>query len=304
MSWSLLIPFAAYAGLGLASLLVWWAIYDVVLTPGLPVREAIFGRKPNPAVALDIVGGLLALGILNYQIITSPALGSFALDLEATALTLLGTILLLGGLRLGLGGFLRLWFRSKKDAQGDIITINNELFKQRNLATGLFSTSLYLILVAGLVEEDLLNLDGYRIEATFNMVGVWVLGVVVVVLHSLLYLGLGSRNHILHECFHDNNPAAATSLLGLVGGMLLLTNAMLFGLEEGQHLFNSWELWVFLLVSLVAVLVARSVLQLLLFIFLGVNLRKELVIRDNAAWGIVDGGLIFVLFLLLFAVAV
>ncbi len=304
MVWSDLIPVAAYGGLGVVSLLVWWAIYDWVLTPGLPVLEAVFGRRPNAAVALDMSGGFLALGILNYAVIASPPLAGFWIDLEATALTLLGTIVLLGVLRLGFGGFLRVWFRNARDAQNDVITINNELFRQRNLATGLFSTGLYLILVAGLVEEDLLNIEGYRIEATFNMLGTWLLGAVVVLLHSLLYLGLGTRHHILHESFHDNNPAAPTSMLGLVGGMLVLNHQLLLFLEDGQHMFNTWELWAFLLAVLVVVVVLRAVLQLLLVALFGVNLREELVVKDNPAWGVLDGGLIFVLFLIMIAVAV
>lgn len=303
MDWTDFLTFAAYAGVALLSLLVWWVIYDLVLTPGLPIAGAVFGRQPNVAVALDILGGLLALGILNYSVINGPQLGSLLVDLEATGLTLLATIVLLGALRLGMGGFLRLWFRKSRDAQGDIVTFNNELFRQRNLATGLFSTALYLILVAGLVEEDLLDITGYQWEAALNMLGVWLLGGVVVLLHSWLYLGLGTRNHILHECFHDNNPAAATSMLGLVGGMLLLNNNLLEGLEQGEHMFNIWELWVFLLAALAAVMVVRWLLQLILLAFFGVNIRRELVIRDNPAWGILDGGLIFVLFLIFIAVA-
>jgi hypothetical protein len=304
MMWSDFIPFAAYGALGVVSLLVWWAIYDFVLSPGFPVTEAVFGRRPNPAVALDICGGLLALGILNYAAIASPPLGDFWIDLEATALTLLGTIVLLGVLRLLIGGFLRVWFRKAKDAQGDFITINNELFRQRNLATGLFSTALYLILVAGLVEEDLLNIENYRIEATFNMLGTWLLGGAVVLLHSLLYLGLGTRHHILHESFHDNNPAAPTSMLGLVGGILLLNHRLLFALEEGQHMFNTWEVWALLLGALVVVVVLRGLLQLFLLAGFGVNLREELVVKDNPAWGVLDGGLIFVLFLIMIATLV
>ena len=302
MNWTDFVPFAAYGGLGILSLLVWWAIYEVVLTPGLPIMDALFGRRPNPAVALDVFGGLLALGILNYTIIAAPPLGSMWIDLEATALTLLGTILLLGLLRLAFGGFLRLWFGSKKDAQGDFVTINNELFRQRNLATGFFCTGLYLILVAGLVEEDLLNIEGYRVEATFNMLGTWLLGAAVVLLHSWLYLGLGGRHNILHESFHDNNPAAPISLLGLLAGMLLLNRVMLQTFEEGQHMFNTWELWAFLLAGLTAVMVLRAILQLLLVALFGINLKEELVVKDNPAWGVLDGGLIFVLLLILIAV--
>ncbi len=302
MNWTDFLTFAAYAALGLLSLVLWWVIYDLVITPGQPIMEAVFGRNPNLAVSLDILGGLLALGILNYSIIAGPELDSLVVDLEATALTLLGTIVLLALLRLGIGAFLRMWFRESRDAHGHIITINNELFRQRNLATGLFSTGCYLILVAGLVEEDLLNISEYRWEAMFNMLGVWVLGIVILFLHSWLFLGFGGRNHILHECFHDNNPAAAWSMLGLVGGMLLLNNVLLDTLESGQHMFNLWELWAFLLACLASVMVARLVLQLVLLGLSGINLRRELVDRDNPAWGVLDGGLIFVLFLILIAV--
>ena len=299
MEWMNLAILLAYGSLGIASLLVWWVIYDLVLTPGLPIREAIFGRRPNLAVALDLLGGFLALGLLVYSVLSSPSVGSLVEDLEATALTLLGTVVLLGVLRLGIGAFLRLWFRELRDAQGDIITINNELFRQHNLATGLFSTGLYMILAAGLVEEDLLNLAGYRTEAFLNMVGVWLLGMVVVLLHSWLYLGIGGKNHILHECFHDNNPAAVYSMLGLLGGMLMLNHQLLGGFEEGQHMFNQPLLWGFLLGSLATVVLMRFVLQGLLALVFGVNLRVELVIRDNPAWGLLDGGVILVFFLML-----
>lgn len=300
MNLDVLVEFAIYGGLGVINLLIWWMIYDWVLTPKLSLRDALFGRNPNPAVALDIFGGILALGILNYQIIASPALGSLWLDVQATALTLLGTVILLGVARIGISGLLRIWFGNRKDAQGDIVSFNNELFRQRNLATGLFSTAVYLILVAGLVEEDLLNIDGYRIEATYNMLGVWLLGGVVILLHSLLYLGIGPRNHILYESFHANNPAAPTSLLGLVGGMLLLNHRLLDQLDSQQHMFNVPDLWLLLGGALLTVLILRGILQLLL-LPLGVRLRHELVDRDNAAWGILDGGLIFGFFLLIIA---
>ena len=300
MSWELLLEFAAYGGLGILSLALWWIIYDRVLTPGLSLREALFGRRPNPAVALDVAGGLLALGLLNWQIISAPSLGALWVDLEATALTLLGTVVLLGLLRLGIAGGLRAWFRRQRDAQGDLVTINNELFRQRNLATGLFSTALYLILVAGLVEEDLLNLDGYRLLATFNMLGTWLLGALVLLLHSWLYLGLGGRQHILHESFHSNNAAAPASLLGLLGGMLLLNHRLLQLLEWEQHMFNVPLLWVFLLGALLVALVLRSVVAALLWP-LGVRLRHELLTRGNIAWGIIDAALIFGFLLLVLA---
>ena len=301
MNWQSLIEFGVYAFIGILTFLLWWAIYEWVLTRKNSTREAIFGLKPNSAVALDVFGGLLAVGILNYSVISEPAFDSIWLDLEVTVLSLLGTVLLLALLRYLIGEFLRLWFGNQRDAHDQIITFNNELFRQRNLATGLFSTSLYLILVAGLIQEDLLNLTGHRSAAIYNMLGVWLMGLVVLLLHSWLFLGLGGRQHILHECFHENNPAAATSLLGLVSGTLILNHQLLDGLEPGSHMFASLELWGFLLLGVVAVFVLRWVLYLMFKVLLGVSVKYEFLERRNAAWGILDGGLIFSLCLTLLA---
>lgn len=301
MDWNSLAYSAAYATLGLLSFLAWYLIYDYVLTPGLSVREALFNGQGNTAVALDITGGLLALGILTHAIISDPALDSFWVDIEATALSLVGTIVLLGVLRLGCMGLLRLWFGERRDGQGEIVTFNNELFGQRNLATGLFSTGLYFILVAGLVEEDLLNLEGYRLDFTWNMAGTWLLGLLTVLLHSWVYLGFGTKNHILHESFHDNNPAAPLSMLGLLGGMLLLNHQLLDALPFGWNAFNQVQTWLDLLVALLLVLLVRLGLHWILRAGTGINMREELVIRDNPAWGILDAALIFGLFLILLA---
>ena len=301
MNWQPWIEFGVYALVGILSFLLWWFIYERVLTREHSTRDAVFGYQPNQAVAFDVFGGFLAMGILNYSIISGPALESFWLDLEATVLTLLGTIALLALLRWIIGEFLRLWFGKQRDAHGDIITINNELFKQRNLATGIFSTALYLILVAGLLEEDFLNITGNYLAATFNMLGVWLLGMAVILLHSWLFLGLGGRHNILHECFHENNPSAATSLLGLLGGMLILNNRLLDSLDAGEHMFNQLEHWGLLLLGVVSVFALKGILHIFLRGLLGVSIREEMLVKRNPAWGILDGGLIFGLLLILIA---
>jgi hypothetical protein len=301
MDWQPFLEFLAFAGIGLLAFLLWWAVYDHVLTRGLSVPEAIFGRTQNLAVALDVAGGLLAMGVLAYSVIAGPALASFARDVEAVALDLLGMVALLGLLRLAIAAGLRLWFGNRRDQQGDVISLNNELFRQRNVATGLFSTGLYLILAAGLVEQDLLGLSGFRMAATWNMLGTWLVGALTVLLHSWLYLGLGGRQNILTESFHRNNPAAPTSLLGLLAGTLLLNHALLGTLEPGQHLFAVPEHWIYLGLGLASVFALRAVLHGVLRVLLGVSASRELLERHNAAWGVLDGALIFAFYLSLIA---
>ena len=303
MNWPALVSFAIYSGIGIAALVVWWVVYDRVLTAGLSLRESLFGRRPNPAVALDFSGGVLAMGMLAYAIIAGPPLQSLLEDLEAVAGSLLVMVVLLALLRAALAGLLRAWFGARRDAQGDRVTLNNELFRQRNTATGVFLLTFYLMLAAGLVEQDFLDLLGRRAPATWNVLGVWLMGALAVLIHSLFYLGLASRRHILHECFHDNNPAAAFSLLGLVAGLLALNHGLLGALRPGEHALNTPELWIYLGAALALVLALRLLLGLLLRLAMGVHLGRELA-RDNVAWGILDGALIFTLFLILIALLV
>jgi len=298
MEWLIIYFFAVYSGVGVVTLLVWYAIYALLLSRGYSLRQALFGERPNVAVALDLLGGFLAAGFLIFATISSAPEASFRLHIPAVALSILFALALLAALRFLIAALLRLWFRERKDAQGDLISLNNELFRQHNVATSLFSTVLYLILVAGLSQLDIWNLVGTRVDGIYNMLGIWLMGAVVVLIHSSLYLEYGLRNHILHECFHDNNPGAAASLLGLIAGVLMLTHQLLALFVPGSHLFNSPYVWTMLGGVLLVVLILRALLQLLLWLAIRVNLRHELVIHDNVAWGVVDGGLIFSLFLI------
>jgi len=130
-----------------------------------------------------------------------------------------------------------------------------------------------------------------------------VVGLLTMLLHSWFYLGLFTRRNILGESFHDNHPAAPASLLGLMGGMLLLNHGLLQQLPPGVHLFQVPEHWGLLLMALVSVFLVRALMSLGFRALLGVNLRHEAV-RDNAAWGVLDGALIFVLTLVLQALIV
>jgi hypothetical protein len=301
MNLSIISLFAIYSAIGILTLIIWWIIYEAILARGYDVREAVFGKRPNAAVAMDLLGGFLATGILLYSIVSLAPRTAFRLNVPAVGLAIIVVLILLTVLRLLIALLLRLWFRDHRDAQGDIVTINNELFKQRNLATSLFSTVLYVILVAGLAEFDVFDHAHQGLGQLWNVLGIWLLGFVLVLIHSFFYLEYGTRNHILHECFHDNNPAAPFSLLGLVAGILPLNHYLLITFGPGQNMFNTPELWIFLGIILVFVLVARGVLQVVLYMVTGINLRRELVIADNVAWGILDGGLIFSLLLILIA---
>lgn len=304
MNWTIISLFGIYAVIGVFTLLVWWLIYDTFLSRGHKLRDALFGQRPNPAVALDLTGGFLAAGLLLYSIVSMAPRTSFRLNIPAVVLSILVVVLLLALLRGLIAVFLRVWFGARRDAQGDIISLNNELFIQRNLATGVFSTVVYLVLVAGLVELDPWSAVEEGLPALWNMLGIWLFGIVVIVLHSALYLGYGTRNNILHESFHDNNPAAPCSLLGLMAGMLPLTHQVLLSFGPGQHMFSTWDLWGSLAVILVLVFLARTLLQVVIYLVAGINLRYELVIHDNVAWGLVDGGLILSLVLILMGLMV
>lgn len=291
--------FFLYAGMGIIALVLWTWAYQVLLSRGYSLRDALFGRQPNPAVALDFSGGIAATGILIYSTINNSPFQSFWLDFQTAAITLAGMLVLLTLVRFLGAVLLRMWFGDVKDGQGEFVTLNNELYRQENIATGLFSMSIYLMMAAGVMQVNLLDLWDGQLAGLWNMLGIWLMGFIIIVLHSFFYLGYGPRNNILHECFYDNNPAAPISLLGLTGGYLLLVLQSVAGLGPFDHVFSSSQVWLGFLVLLVFVLVARGILQLILYLVSGINLRWELVIHDNVAWGVLDGMLIFALSLIL-----
>lgn len=287
------LEFVIYGMLGLLSLLLWWAVLENLLTRSYSVREALFGPSPNVAVAWDLLGGFCAIGLVASSIISGEALANLWLDVEYTALILLGTVALLAGLRLLLAGLLRVWFYGSLDAQGQRISINNELFVQRNLATGVFSATMYLMLAMSLLELDPVALVAGVWLSLWNLLGVWFVGLLLIVLHSLTCLGLGPREHLLRESFHENNPAAPCSFSGLLAGTLLTFHALTTQLGSAAHAWQSAELWWLLALEVVSVLIMRGLLQLALRVLLGVRLREELLQRRNLAWGVLDGGLMF-----------
>ncbi|NIP72096.1 MAG: hypothetical protein GWO16_03265, partial [Gammaproteobacteria bacterium] len=59
MNWSIISLFAVYAAVGIGTLVLWWLIYETVLARGYNVRDAVFGKRHNAAVALDLLGGFL-----------------------------------------------------------------------------------------------------------------------------------------------------------------------------------------------------------------------------------------------------
>ena len=108
MQWFVAFFFIVYSGLGIVTLLVWFLIYQFVLARGYSLRESLFGDQPNPAVALDLLGGFLATGVLIYSALSRSPLTSFQRDLPI--LMGIGTVMLimLVVLRFGIAGLL-LW---------------------------------------------------------------------------------------------------------------------------------------------------------------------------------------------------
>ncbi|HEX9841206.1 MAG TPA: hypothetical protein VGC20_00595, partial [bacterium] len=184
MNLSIIVLFAIYAAVGILTLVIWWLIYESILARGYNVREAVFGKRPNAAVAMDLLGGFLATAILLYSIISLAPRTSFRLNVPAVGLSIVAVLVLLTALRLLVAGLLRVWFGEQRDKQGDLVSLNNELFKQRNLASSLFSTVLYVILVAGLAELDVFDHANQGLSQVWNMLGIWLFGCLLVFVHS------------------------------------------------------------------------------------------------------------------------
>ena len=92
--------FAVYSVFGLIALFLWWVIYQALLARRYSLREAIFGDNPNPAVALDFLGGMLASGILFFFLLRHPTSREFWPNAGTLAWSMSGLLMMLAVLRL------------------------------------------------------------------------------------------------------------------------------------------------------------------------------------------------------------
>ena len=264
-----------------------WLVYDRLMSRGYSLAKELF-EKRNLAAAIEVgafvaVQFLLAANALSGE----NTAATYLKDLEAVALTILISNLLFFLFRSLAAVFVKRRFTGQLDSHGEAVEYNNEIFGQQNLASALFSVSFMILTWAMIRQEDFLNMNEYRVEAWFNMAGVFLFGVFLFLYYRTVFIPKG--HGLLRELFIDNNPAIGLSLCGFLLANFDVQALLIEKFTEGEHLFRtSWHVWADFALVLVFLTLARQIFAWLMGKFSGRSYFQEFVVEDNVVTGFLD----------------
>jgi len=301
MNWETLLYDMGYVVTAIASVyLTGWLMYDRVATSGHSLSKALFEDR-NFAAGFEVVGFLvievlIAVSAMSGEEITAindagVMVVDYARDLEAVAVTILFCNLTFFIFRWLASQVLRFRFRGKLDAHGEEVRFNNEIFGQKNLGASLFSLSFLLIMYFMIIQEDFLGTQLYQVESYFNMLGVFLTGMIVYFLHNLLFLDRGHTT--LDELFIDNNAGVGMSLVGFMFTVLFLQSRLIDQFTQGEHFFNSSsDTYVYLVLMLAFILIFRKAFTITIGLWTGRSYQKDFLVDDNPVVGLLDFGFV------------
>lgn len=246
-----------------------WLLYNHVITRGISLKDALF-EKDNLAAWVEFIGAFVSPVLyLAAKAIEGSVDENILVDLGTCVLYLVAYILVMTVLRLLSGAVVGFMAGSDKEGR---IRLNDEIFKQKNIAAALFSTALSVAFA------NIIRFIDVMPEALYTSLlkasGILIFTLLALIVYSLV---LRSRTSLIKEIFVDNNAAAGVALLGYVFAVeMILGNAVLMQLE-----FDYTELLLFSLASMVLFGVLSILFKWLFTKLVRVDVWKEVYEQDN-----------------------
>lgn len=221
------------------SFILGWLLYNKVILRNICLKDALF-EKDNLAAWVEFIGAFVFPALyLSAKAVEGSASDTLLVDLVVCVIYAIAYIFLFTLLRLVSGGLVaavRL-----EDHEGRV-SLNSEIYKQKNISAAIFSVVLSSIFV-NLVQFFSVE-PGYLSVSLLRMLVILVFTLVAFAVYMQL---LRSRTTLFKEIFIDNNIAASAALLGFQYAVnLILSNIVTLQVE-----FNLGELVLMSLTSLI-----------------------------------------------------
>lgn len=200
------------------SFVLGWALYSGIVLKKTNLKESLF-EKDNAAAWIEFIGAFVfPVLFLSSKAIEGSADDRLAADLAICTGFAVFYVVLFTLLRLLSGLIVRAL--KQKDDQGDI-SLNNEIYVQKNASAALFSVSLSILFISLVMNVNPL---GNNLEVSFyRFADILVFSLLALIAYVLL---LNRKTTLFKEIFIDNNVAAGVSLTGFMLAVeTLLTNA-------------------------------------------------------------------------------
>lgn len=204
----------------LVGFILGWLLYDYVVTPKIPLKDALF-EKDNPAAWVEFIGAFVYPTLyLAAKAIEGSASDIWWVDLLICTGYVVAYVILFTILRLFSSVIVRLFNVSDESGK---VSLNNEIYQQKNISAALFSVALSNIFV---IMIRFIDLDPeYYLNSLLKASSILILTLMAVIVYLLV---LGRRTTLFKEVFMDNNIAAGAAFLGFIFAIeLLFSNAII-----------------------------------------------------------------------------
>lgn len=203
-----------------------WLLYDRIVTRKISLHDALF-EKDNFAAWVEFIGAFIFPSLyLAAMAVEGSASDNIWFDLGTCIIYAAAYIILFTVLRLLSGSVIRLINTS--DNEG-IISLNNEIYNQKNIAASLFSVAVSTISVT--IVRFLDVLPGYFVTSVFKMLEVLIFILLSFAVYSLV---LRRRTTLFKEIFIDNNTAAGVCFLGFIFAIGTIISGVVINYSQGE----------------------------------------------------------------------
>ncbi len=253
----------------LITFILGWILYNHVVIRGICLKDALF-EKDNLAAWVEFIGAFIYPALyLAAKSIEGSASDNILLDLLICVGYVVSYVLIFTVLRLLAGTVVKLL--DSEDHEGKI-SLNSEIYSQKNIAAALFSSALSIIFVNVVKFLDIL--PGYFLTSVYKMLIILLFTLIALVAYMLL---LRNKTTLFKEIFIDNNIAAGVCFAGFVFAVQLILGS----LTELQVEFDFAGLLSMSAISLVLFGVLSILFKWLFTRMIKVDVWKEVYEQNN-----------------------
>jgi uncharacterized membrane protein YjfL (UPF0719 family) len=265
-----LLKFVSYnslftASVVLVSFVLGWLLYRYIILRKINLRDSLF-EKDNAAAWFEFIGAFIfPVLYLAANAIIGSASSNIIIDLLICLVYVVIYIVIFTILRLLTGAFVK---SIKLSDEGGKISLNNEIYGQKNVSASLFSIAFSLIFVSFIKFLDFTSTDEL-VTSLLRMSSILVFTLLAFTGYCLI---LRRKTSLVNEIFVDNNIAAGVSFLGFIF-------AIEFILDNAIQLQNDFSFVDLIIISAAALILFAIFSVLFKFLFsriVKVNFWKEI----------------------------
>lgn len=266
-----------------------WFLYSKIITNKISLQDSLF-EKDNFAAWLEFIGAFIVPTLfLASKAVAGSQNSNIFMDLLISLIYVICYNLLFMFLRLISNYFVRLF--KTDDPSNEKICLNNEIYKQKNIAASLFSISLSIIFanIISFVQFTDFNII-FSSEMLLNSIYKVLIILIATLISILCYvLVLKKKTSLYHELFIDDNPAAGLCFASFIFSI----QTILHGIIKLTPTINILDSSINILCSLLLFGVLGLIIRKIFMSLVKVKLDIEIYDQNNLGAALGQGALYF-----------